>query len=179
MLRTALRNVLAHKARLLTEQRAEGGVTMAGFMLARVSECMRPPLCMSADTTIAEAVAKLHESHADSLLVEGPDGVGMVTKTDLLNALVLKGLQKQSPLQAIANFELPETVRTYVLDGGTIGNANFVAVPYNAAHKAGALVVASGLAFLVDAVPRRPRRRRLVLYGHAFAGNARALLKLA
>ncbi|MCE8004275.1 DUF294 nucleotidyltransferase-like domain-containing protein [Billgrantia ethanolica] len=100
------RQTLAHKARLLTEQRAEGGVTMAGFMLARVSECMRPPLCMSAETTIAEAVSRLHESHADSLLVEGPVGAGMVTKTDLLNALVLKGLEKESPLQAIANFEL-------------------------------------------------------------------------
>ncbi|MCE8023035.1 putative nucleotidyltransferase substrate binding domain-containing protein [Billgrantia aerodenitrificans] len=100
------RQTLAHKARLLTEQRAEGGVTMAGFMLARVSECMRPPLCMSAETTIAEAVSRLHESHADSLLVEGPGGAGMVTKTDLLNALVLKGLEKESPLQAIANFEL-------------------------------------------------------------------------
>jgi CBS domain-containing protein len=100
------RQTLAHKARLLTEQRAEGGVTMAGFMLARVSECMRPPLCMAAETTISEAVSRLHESHADSLLVEGPGGAGMVTKTDLLNALVLKGLEKESPLQAIANFEL-------------------------------------------------------------------------
>ncbi|MPZ20638.1 MAG: ABC transporter substrate-binding protein [Luteitalea sp.] len=46
---------------------------------------------------------------------------------------------------AIANQELPETVRTYVLDGGTIGNASFVAIPYNAAHKAGAMVVANFL----------------------------------
>jgi len=46
---------------------------------------------------------------------------------------------------AIANFELPETVRSYVFDGGTIGNASFVAIPYNAAHKAGALVVADFL----------------------------------
>ncbi|MBA2780733.1 DUF294 nucleotidyltransferase-like domain-containing protein [Billgrantia kenyensis] len=97
---------LAHKARLLTEQRAEGGVTMAGFMLARVSECMRPPLCMGSATTIAEAVARLHESHADSLLVENGDGAGMVTKTDLLDALVLQGRDKESPLQEIAHFEL-------------------------------------------------------------------------
>ncbi|CUH39102.1 ABC-type uncharacterized transport system, periplasmic component [Jannaschia seosinensis] len=43
---------------------------------------------------------------------------------------------------AIANFELPESVRTYVLDGGTIGNASFVAIPYNSSAKAGAMVVA-------------------------------------
>ncbi|MGH9158594.1 MAG: ABC transporter substrate-binding protein [Vicinamibacteraceae bacterium] len=46
---------------------------------------------------------------------------------------------------AIANQELPDTVRTYVLDGGTIGNASFVAIPYNAAQKAGAMVVANFL----------------------------------
>ena len=46
---------------------------------------------------------------------------------------------------AIANFELPETVRSYVLEGGTIGNAHFVAIPYNADAKAGALVVADFL----------------------------------
>ncbi|MFQ3786136.1 DUF294 nucleotidyltransferase-like domain-containing protein [Halomonas sp. A29] len=100
------RQTLAHKARLLTEQRAEGGMTMAGFMLARVEECMRPPLCMGPGTTIAEAVLRLHESHADSLLVEGESGTGMVTKTDLLEALVLQEREKESPLQDIAHFEL-------------------------------------------------------------------------
>jgi putative thiamine transport system substrate-binding protein len=46
---------------------------------------------------------------------------------------------------AIANGELPDTVRSYVLDGGTIGNANFVAIPYNASAKAGAMVFANFL----------------------------------
>ena len=46
---------------------------------------------------------------------------------------------------AIANGELPATVRTYVLDGGTIGNASFVAIPYNARAKAGAMVLANFL----------------------------------
>lgn len=44
---------------------------------------------------------------------------------------------------AIANFELPETVRTYVLEEGTLGNASFVAIPVNANAKAGAMVVAN------------------------------------
>lgn len=43
---------------------------------------------------------------------------------------------------AIASGELPDTVRAYVLDGGTIGNAHFVAIPFNATAKAGAMVVA-------------------------------------
>jgi putative thiamine transport system substrate-binding protein len=46
---------------------------------------------------------------------------------------------------AIANGELPGTVRSYVLDGGTIGNASFVAIPYNANAKAGAMVLANFL----------------------------------
>ncbi len=46
---------------------------------------------------------------------------------------------------AIANNELPDTVRTFVLDKGTIGNASFVAVPYNSGSKAGAMVVANFL----------------------------------
>lgn len=46
---------------------------------------------------------------------------------------------------AIANFELPDTVRSMVLDGGTIGNASFLAIPFNANAKAGAMVVADYL----------------------------------
>ncbi|HLT01920.1 MAG TPA: ABC transporter substrate-binding protein [Geminicoccaceae bacterium] len=40
---------------------------------------------------------------------------------------------------------LPETVRTFILEEGTIGNTHFVAIPFNAAHKAGAMVVADFL----------------------------------
>jgi putative thiamine transport system substrate-binding protein len=46
---------------------------------------------------------------------------------------------------AIASGELPDTVRAYVLDGGTIGNAHFVAIPFNASAAAGAMVVADFL----------------------------------
>src|SRR6056297_1509766 len=46
---------------------------------------------------------------------------------------------------AIANNQLPDTVRTFVLDNGTIGNASFVAIPYNSGSAAGAMVVANVL----------------------------------
>ncbi|MCC9624155.1 ABC transporter substrate-binding protein [Thalassospira sp. MA62] len=42
---------------------------------------------------------------------------------------------------AIEAFELPETVRSYVFEGGTLGNTNFVAIPFNASAKAGAVVL--------------------------------------
>jgi len=46
---------------------------------------------------------------------------------------------------AIANFELPPTVRSYSPAGGGVGNASFVAIPYNASAKAGAMVLANFL----------------------------------
>jgi putative thiamine transport system substrate-binding protein len=46
---------------------------------------------------------------------------------------------------AIAQGLLPETVRTFVLEGGTIGNTHFVAIPFNAEAKEGAMVVANFL----------------------------------
>jgi putative thiamine transport system substrate-binding protein len=46
---------------------------------------------------------------------------------------------------AIGKGILPQTVRTFVLEKGTIGNTSFVAIPYNAAHKEGAMAVADFL----------------------------------
>jgi putative thiamine transport system substrate-binding protein len=41
--------------------------------------------------------------------------------------------------------QLPDSARTVVFDGGTIGNTSVVAIPYNAANKEGAMVVADFL----------------------------------
>ncbi|TFF18787.1 ABC transporter substrate-binding protein [Jiella endophytica] len=46
---------------------------------------------------------------------------------------------------AIAAGELPDTVRSFVFPGGTLGNTHFVAVPYNSSAKAAAKVVANFL----------------------------------
>lgn len=46
---------------------------------------------------------------------------------------------------AIANGELPDTVRSFTFPGGTLANTHFVAIPFNANAKAGALVVADFL----------------------------------
>lgn len=46
---------------------------------------------------------------------------------------------------AIANGELPDTVRSFTFPDGTLSNTHFVAIPYNAASKAGALVTANFL----------------------------------
>ena len=46
---------------------------------------------------------------------------------------------------AISEGLLPETARSYVFEGGSIGNTHFVAIPFNASHAEGAMVVANFL----------------------------------
>lgn len=46
---------------------------------------------------------------------------------------------------AIAAGELPDTVRSFTFTGGTLGNTHFVAIPYNATAKEGALLTANFL----------------------------------
>ena len=48
-------------------------------------------------------------------------------------------------LLSVRTGELPDSVRTYVLQGGTIGNVSFLAIPYNAQHKAAAMITANFL----------------------------------
>jgi putative thiamine transport system substrate-binding protein len=43
----------------------------------------------------------------------------------------------------IARKTLPDAARVHVLEGGTLGNTSFVAIPFNAAHREAALVVAN------------------------------------
>ena len=102
----SFRRSLAHKTRLLAAQRAAGGSVMAGAMLTRARECMRQPRKLPAEASIHDAVAALEAWHVDSLLVERHDAVGMITKTDLLNALVLRQYPADTPLARIANFTL-------------------------------------------------------------------------
>lgn len=45
----------------------------------------------------------------------------------------------------IASGNFPETARTFVLEGGTISNTHFLAIPFNASNKAAALVGANFL----------------------------------
>ena len=55
-----------------------------------------------------------------------------------------------NPAEAAASVSaglLPPTVRSFTFRKGTIGNTSFVAIPYNAAHKEGAMVLAD---FLID-----------------------------
>ncbi len=68
--------------------------------------------------------------------------------TSLLNDGEIDLTVSFNPAEAangIAHNTLPATARAYVLDGGTIGNCSFVAIPYDAANPEAALVLADFL----------------------------------
>ncbi|MFZ1725936.1 MAG: ABC transporter substrate-binding protein [Albidovulum sp.] len=91
-------------------------------------DALRPNLWRSGDTFPENG------SIQEQMLNDGEVDISMAFDPASAAAAIEKGL-------------LPETVRTYGLDGGTIGNISFVAIPFNAAHKEGAMVVAN---FLLD-----------------------------
>jgi putative thiamine transport system substrate-binding protein len=66
----------------------------------------------------------------------------------MLNDGVVDMSMSFDPASAAASIEaglLPETVRTFTPDVGAIGNISFVAIPFNAAHRDAAMVVANEL----------------------------------
>ncbi|MGQ7245897.1 ABC transporter substrate-binding protein [Halomonas sp. V046] len=65
------------------------------------------------------------------------------------------------PAAAVADFQLPPSTRSYILDAGTIGNVHFVAMPFNASHKAAAMVTAN---FLLSP-EAQIRKQRLDVWG--------------
>ncbi|SHF21905.1 putative thiamine transport system substrate-binding protein [Modicisalibacter ilicicola DSM 19980] len=67
------------------------------------------------------------------------------------------------PAASVANYQLPPTTRSYMFDDGTLGNVHFLAIPFNARHKAGALVVAN---FLLSP-QAQARKQDITVWGDA------------
>ena len=96
---------LAAKTEIHEEQGEEQG--MAEFMLAQVDgDTMRDPLVVLEDATVKETTAMMREKHADCVLVKRGGRYGIVTGTDLLNAVVLKELPLSTPVADIASYRL-------------------------------------------------------------------------
>ncbi len=81
--------------------------SMAEFMLAQVDgDAMREPLIVLDLATVKETTALMREKHADCVLVKRGARYGMVTGTDLLNAVVLNELPLDTPVSDIASYRL-------------------------------------------------------------------------
>ncbi|MDI3336635.1 ABC transporter substrate-binding protein [Defluviimonas aestuarii] len=106
------------------------------------------------DEAFAEATAPLWAWYDDLRPTLWREGTTFPENESVLQQMLNDGevdfAMAFDPAAAAAAVErglLPETVRSYAPEGGSIGNISFVAIPYNAAHKEGAMVVAN---FLLD-----------------------------
>ncbi len=79
---------------------------MAEFMLAKTSSLVQEPLIVDGGTSIQQTTQLLHTHKADCVLVRKGTRYGMITKTDLLEALVLKGLPQTTDITEFASFRL-------------------------------------------------------------------------
>lgn len=80
---------------------------MAEFMLARVGDgIIRDPLVVLEETSIKEATVLMREKKVDCVLVKKGTRYGMVTGTDLLNAVVMQELPLATAVSEIATYRL-------------------------------------------------------------------------
>jgi putative thiamine transport system substrate-binding protein len=75
-----------------------------------------------------------------------------------------------APAALIEQDLLPDTARVFVPEGGSIGNISFVAIPFNARAKEGAMVVAD---FLLDPATQARQQDITVLGSFSVLGPAR------
>jgi CBS domain-containing protein len=80
---------------------------MAEFMLAQVGEgVMRAPLIVDEASTIKETTVMMREKKVDCVLVKRGTRYGMVTGTDLLNAVVMNECSIDTSVAEIATYRL-------------------------------------------------------------------------
>jgi len=102
-------NTLAEKARLLESRRSkqQGGNDMSAFMLAKVADSvLRDAVVLDSGTSILEATRTMREQNSDSLLVRKGSQYGMVTRTDLLEGVVLKEMALDTDICDLASYNL-------------------------------------------------------------------------
>ncbi|MDY7219219.1 DUF294 nucleotidyltransferase-like domain-containing protein [Denitrificimonas sp. JX-1] len=80
---------------------------MAEFMLARIKDStVRNPLVVPEGTTIEQATRLMREKKSDCLLAQKGRRYGMVTRTDLLDAVIIHGLPLVTDVSEIASYRL-------------------------------------------------------------------------
>lgn len=96
---------LAAKSEIVAQQGE--GQDMAEFMLATIDEAVvRDPLIVNEGTSIKESTQLMRETKSDSVLVRRGGRIGMVTGTDILNAVVLNDGSVDADVATIATYRL-------------------------------------------------------------------------
>ena len=83
------------------------GQDMAEFMLATIENAVVvDPLIVSAGTTVKEATSLMRETKSDCVLVRKGSRIGMVTGTDILDSVVMRGETSEGDVADIASYRL-------------------------------------------------------------------------
>ncbi|GLR64648.1 DUF294 nucleotidyltransferase-like domain-containing protein [Marinospirillum insulare] len=102
-------NSLSEKARIIESRRSQqqGGSDMSAFMLAKVGKSvLREPVVLESGTSILEATRTMREQLSDCLLVRKGSQYGMVTRTDLLEGVVLNDHELNTDIAELASYNL-------------------------------------------------------------------------
>jgi CBS domain-containing protein len=96
---------LATKTKLVAQSGAYRD--LVNFNMARVDESsMRSAIVVRADTAVREVVATMRDAGCDCVLVRDGDRYGMLTRTDMLEAVALEGLGVDTPVGPMATWSL-------------------------------------------------------------------------
>ena len=99
---------LTAKSQIVAQQGE--GQDMAEFMLAKISDAtLREPLIVNEGTSVAEATALMRETKSDCVMARKGSRIGMVTGTDLLDAVVLDKKPLDTDVADIAKYRLITT----------------------------------------------------------------------
>ena len=123
------------------------------FLKQALIELASDPAVLQAPATDVAAVTAPLWAYLDELHplmwrrgeVFPQNGPAMTRLLDDGEVAIALSFQPAEASGLIAQGKLPDTVRTFVLENGTIGNTNFVAIPFNAKAREGAMVLANFL----------------------------------
>jgi putative thiamine transport system substrate-binding protein len=127
----------------------------ATFLKQALAELVADPSALAlpaTDESYAATVAPLWDWYGKLRPALWREGKEFPENASVLEQMLNDGVVDMSmsfdPASAAASIEaglLPDTVRTFTPQVGSIGNVSFVAIPFNAANRAGAMVVANEL----------------------------------
>jgi len=83
---------------------AAGASDLGELMLTKVGDALLgEAVVVPGECSLDEATHRMRDRHVDCVFVSGPQGLGIATRTDLLEAIALRHLALDSPVGAIAS----------------------------------------------------------------------------